>query len=290
MTDASACPDRSASEEAEEIGDPPQTIGYSGNLVGLPTQFVASCDFNEEPRPLHISGVREMNPKLFEMLDLASGMDEACQAFDTYMKAVFGLEPEQRKSEQRSGAAARRYRSSYLDLICGWAFDSNGSEGAVLKGWVESRFGIFPTFHHRPIARISTGAWTAYIEEKMGSRFHNNSIYSQLDLLYEFCQWAAPRLHPTKDRLTLYRGINGFTEHRVTKRLDKNHVVMRFNNLVSFSHDRDIASCFGDTILTVEVPLEKLVFFNTLLPMHALKGESEYLIIGGEYFAETSLL
>jgi len=200
------------------------------------------------------------------------------------MKAMFGLEPEQ----QRNGAA-HRYRSSYLDLLRGWAFDSNGPEGAVIKGWVESRFGIFPTYHKEQICRISTGAWTSYVEAKMASRFHNNSIYSQLDLLYEFCQWAAPPMHKGKTHLTLYRGINCFDEHRVAQKLDKHSFVVRLNNLVSFSGDREVATCFGDTILTVLVPLQKLVFFNTLLPMHALRGESEYLIIGGDYLVQTSV-
>lgn len=277
-------------EEAEEIGDPPRTIGHSTNLVGLPTNFLASCDFNDEPCPVHISGVREMNPGLFEMLALASGIEEAGQAFDSYMKAMFALEPEQQVTRPRRSTAARRYRSSYLDLIRGWGFDSNSPEGAVLKGWTESRFGIFPTFHKEPICRISTGAWTSYVEEKMASRFHNNSIYVQLDLLYEFCQWAAPQLHAGKSHLTLYRGVNAFDEHLITRRLDKNRVVMRLNNLLSFTRERDIASCFGDVILTVDVPLQKLVFFNTLLPMHALKGEGEYLVIGGDYLARTSMM
>lgn len=277
-------------EEAEEIGDPPRTIGHSTNLVGLPTDFLASCDFNDEPCPVHISGVREMNPRLFEMLALASGIAEAGQAFDSYTKAMFALEPEQQVVRPRPSTAARRYRSSYLDLIRGWGFDSNAAEGAVLKGWTESRFGIFPTFHKEPICRIATGAWTSYVEEKMASRFHNNSIYVQLDLLYEFCQWAAPQLHANKTHLTLYRGVNGFDEHLITRRLDKNRVVMRLNNLVSFTRERDVATCFGDVILTVDVPLQKLVFFNTLLPMHALKGESEYLVIGGDYLARTSMM
>ncbi len=230
-----------------------------------------------------------MNPKLFEMLGLAGSIEEAGEAFDRYMKAVFGLEPEQRETSRRAGAAARRYRSSYLDLIRGWGFDSNAAEGAVLKGWVESRFGIFPTYHKEPICQISTGAWTAYVEEKMGSRFHNNSIYTQLDLVYEFCRWAAPDLHQGKTHVTLYRGINSFEEHRIARRIDKKNVVMRLNNLVSFSRDRDVASCFGDMILTVDVPLQKLVFFASLLPMHALKGEGEYLVIGGDYLVETSV-
>jgi len=64
-------------EGAEEIGAPPQVVGHSTNLVGLPTDFIASRDFNDEPQSLHISGVREMNPQLFEMLSLAGSMAEA---------------------------------------------------------------------------------------------------------------------------------------------------------------------------------------------------------------------
>ena len=290
MAASDQIPSEPLSDDAEEIGDPPQVIGHSTNFVGLPTDFLASCDFNAEPCPVHIFGLHEMNPKLFEMLALAGAIEEAAEAFDSYMKAVFALEPEQQRDPTRPGTVARRYRSSYLDLIRGWAFDSNSAEGAVLKGWVESRFGIFPTYHKEPICRISTGAWTSYVEEKMASRLHNNSIYTQIDLLYEFCQWAAPRLHPGVTHLTLYRGINSFDEHRIARRLDKTHVVMRLNNLVSFSRERDVASCFGDTVLSVEVPLQKLVFFNTLLPMHALKGESEYLVVGGDYLVRTIVM
>lgn len=281
---------QSESEEAQEIGAPPKTIGHSSNLTGLPTKFIASCDFNAAPCPLHLSGVREMNPNLFEMLGLASDIAEAVEAFDRYMKAVFGLEPEQQPARERPHGGARRYRSSYLDLIRGWGFDSNGAEGAVLKGWVESRFGIFPTFHKEPICRVASGAWTTYVEEKMGSRFHGNSIYAQLDLVYEFCAFAAPLLHKDATHVRLYRGINSFEEHRIAHRIDKRHVVMRLNNLVSFSRDREVASCFGDIILTVDVPLPKLVFFSDLFPVHGLKGEGEYLVIGGDYQVETSCL
>jgi NAD+--dinitrogen-reductase ADP-D-ribosyltransferase len=43
-------------------------------------------------------------------------------------------------------------------------------------------------------------------------------------------------------------------------------------------------------ILSVDVPLQKLVFFTSLLPIHGLKGESEYLVIGGDYLVETSMM
>ena len=266
-------------------------LGHSTNLVGVPTEVLASSAFNDHPLPLHISGVREMNRNLFEMLAQAPDLADAGVAFACYMMAMFGIDPEQRESaiKAKSGAERRRYRSSFLRLIKGWGYDSNGPEGAVLKGWVESRFGIFPTFHKEIIERISSGIWTTYVEEKMSSRFHNNAIYIQLDLLFEFCQWALERFAaPGQTHLTLYRGINSFDEHQIVSRIDKHRVVMRLNNLTSFSSDRDIADCFGDTILTARVPISKVAFFNTLLSTHPLKGEGEYLVIGGEYCVSAS--
>jgi NAD+--dinitrogen-reductase ADP-D-ribosyltransferase len=267
-----------------------QPAGSSTNLVGLPTEFVASRDFHEQPMPLHISGVREMNATLFEMLSQAADLGEAGEAFMCYMTAMFGLDPEQREDGEKV-SGRRRYRSSFLRLVKGWGYDSNGPEGAVLKGWVESRFGIFPTYHKQPIRRISSGAWTTYVEEKMSSRFHNNAIHTQLDLVYEFCQWALARfVAPRESHLTLYRGTNSFDEHLIRERISKHSAVIRLNNLASFTADREVACCFGDIILTTRVPIAKLAFFNTLLSMHALNGEAEYLVIGGDYQVTASRL
>jgi len=260
--------------------------GHSINLVGRPTELLASFTFNEHPAPLHISGVREMNGSLFEMLEHATDLADAGEAFTCYMMAMFGIDPEQREDSRHrgNGAGGRRFRSSFLRLIKGWGYDSNGPEGAVLKGWVESRFGLFPTFHKEAIRRISTGPWTTYVEEKMSSRFHNNAIYVQLDLLFEFCQWALQRLvMPGQSHLTLYRGTSSFDEHQIVEKIDRHTVLMRLNNLTSFSSDRDIAGCFGDIILTARIPVCKVAFYNGLLATHPLKGENEYLVIGGEY-------
>jgi NAD+---dinitrogen-reductase ADP-D-ribosyltransferase len=263
-------------------------VGHSTNLVGLSTAFLADVAFNEVPRPLCISGVREMNGPLFEMLEQATDLTEAGEAFSKYMMAMFGIDAEQREDGATS-TQRRRYRSSWLRLVKGWGYDSNSPEGAVLKGWVESRFGIFPTYHKGVINRISSGVWTTYVEEKMSSRFHNNSILTQLDLLYEFCQWALHRFSaPGLSHIRLFRGINGFDEHPISHRIDKRTVVMRLNSLSSFTADRDIADCFGDIVLTAEVPLQKILFFNTLMSSHPLKGEGEYLVIGGDYVVRTS--
>ncbi len=257
-------------------------IGHSTNLVGRPSEWLASCNFNDAPVPLHIWGVREMNRSLFGMLEQAADLAEAGEAFSCYMMAMFGLDPEQRDAAAPGGK--RRYRSSFLRLIEGWGFDSNGAEGAVLKGWVESRFGVCPTFHKEIIELVSSNAWAVYVEEKMSSRFHNNAIWVQLDLLFEFCQWAIRRFaFPGETHLTLFRGVNAFDEHWIVERTAKREAVIRLNNLVSFSSDRGVACCFGDTILTARVPISKFLFFNNLFSLHPLKGEGEYLAIGGEF-------
>ena len=266
-----------------------QQCGHTTNLVGVPTGLLASAVFNEFPVPLRIAGVRETNHGLFTMLDRAASAEDAAQIFQDYMGVVFGLHQELR--QEADGHGVRRFRSSYLRLLKGWGYDNNSREGAVLKGWVESRFGLFPTYHRAAIVRFSSSAWMTYVEEKMSSRFHNNSIYVQLDLLYEFCQTMLARFFSVgRKTITLYRGVNDFIEHQLVERIDKRIVIIRLNNLISFSSERDIASQFGDNILEATVPLAKILFFNNLLPRHPLKGEAEYLVVGGDYKVSVAYL
>ena len=259
--------------------------GDGSNLVGVPAGFIAGTDFNDANRPLHIAGVREMNVSLFRMLERTMDEAEAGEVFTAYMATMFGLAS--RPAAPGEGER-RRYRTSYLRLLRGWAYDSNAPEGAVLKGWVESRFGLFPTYHREPLRRFDGHAWGRYVDDKMGSRFHNNAIFSQLDLLYEYAQWALRRGAPDRGPMKLFRGVNDFDEHPIVERIDKRRVILRLNNLVSFTSDRAIASCFGDRILQTEVPLAKVLFIPTLLPRHPLKGEDEILAIGGDYLVRAT--
>ena len=55
-------------------------IGHSSNLLGVPMELLVHRDFNDYPMPLHISGVREMNPNLFEMLARSSDLLDAGEA------------------------------------------------------------------------------------------------------------------------------------------------------------------------------------------------------------------
>lgn len=253
--------------------------GHSTNLVGVPAGLIASNAFNDYPLPLSIRGVRETSRALFAMLDQARNTAEAAEAFEKYLHAVFTIDaacPPARDGRYR-------FRASYRQLLEGWGYDANTPAGAVLKGWVESRFGLLPVFHKAPLRRVGSPAWVRYVEEKMSPRYHNNSINLQLDLLYEFCQWSRARFHSGARHITLYRGVNDFAEHEILARPNRHSALVRMNNLVSFSADHAVADTFGDTILEVRVPTAKLLFFRELLPNHPLSSESEYLVIGGDY-------
>lgn len=249
--------------------------------------LLGSPDFNAAPTDLHIACTRETNSRLFEMLGFSDSLNDAADAFYKYMVAVYGLEPEQATEDDTAQSGERQtkpYRSSFLRLLLGWGYDSNGPEGAVLKAWVESRFGLVPTFHKERIDDFADTAWMDYLVEKMTTPFHGNAIFSQLDLLYEYCQWAMSRyITSGAQHLTLYRGVNAFEGHEIIERLDRQNVIVRLNNLVSFTADREMADCFGETVLATQVPVSKIAFFNTLLPFYPLKGEGEYLVIGGHY-------
>lgn len=278
-------------EQATEVRRAAWRRGHGTNLIGVPSSAFASAAFNAASHPVHIAGVREMNIDLFRLLEGAETIADASQVFVAYMATMFGLvdEPKLAPQEAESKVPARRhYHSSYQRLLRGWAYDSNSPEGAVLKGWVESRFGLVPTYHREPITDFHSRAWTRYVEEKIGSRFHNNAIMSQLDLLYEYAQWVFSRFHPEQAHLRLFRGVNDFDEHQIVERRSKRQVVLRLNNLVSFTSERDMASWFGDRILEADVPSVKILFFNALLPRHALKGEGELLVIGGDYLVTAS--
>jgi NAD+--dinitrogen-reductase ADP-D-ribosyltransferase len=170
-------------------------------------------------------------------------------------------------------------------LLQGWGLDSNGPAGAVLKGWVESRFGLVPAFHGAPLARFPSPAWVNYLEQKAASRYHNNSIFQQLDLLFEFCQWMLARfaLLGAGPCATLWRGSTRCEEQIVSGSLRERRCTVRLNNLVSFSRGVAEAQCFGDWVLQARVPLAKLLLVPGLLNTTSLHGEAEVLAIGGDY-------
>ncbi len=254
-------------------------LGHSSNLISVPSGLLASTSFNDFPLPIGIKGVRETHHDLFQMLGTMSRPEMASAAFQNYMTKFFSLNRKQTKE--------RRFHASYLQVLKNWLFDSNSQGGAILKGWVESRFGLFPTFHKAPIRRFNSETWLTYVEEKMSSHFNNNDIHTQIDLLYEFCQWSLTRFFSTgKKHHRLYRGTNLLREHQIVHSLDSRSAILRLNNLSSFTSNRMIADEFGDFILEVEVPWVKILFFSKLLLSPTLQSESEYLVIGGDYLVK----
>ena len=66
----------------------------------------------------------------------------------------------------------------------------------------------------------------------------------------------------------------------------KKQLLLRLNNLNSFTDDFEHAWEFGSRVLKAEVPLVKILFRGGLLPRSLFKGEGEWLVIGGEYEVE----
>ena len=161
--------------------------------------------------------------------------------------------------------------------------DSNSIEGAVLKRWVESRMGITPLFHRTLIKDIHSEEYFDYSVDVMKGSARTNAIQSQLDILYEYCQYELIRKYSQTLIIPLYRGTYDASEHDVIEQIDRRSQIVRLNNLVSFTSDEERAWEFGSTVWEVFVPLSKVFFYNCLLPGSIMKGEGEYLVIGGEY-------
>jgi NAD+--dinitrogen-reductase ADP-D-ribosyltransferase len=262
---------------------------YATNLVGVPARVLASPAFNANPTLLTIAGTQEAHSGLFALLESSVDLHEAHDRFVHYLSISFGLrKPEAHELSAMGASEQRRWRSSWRKLLQGWGMDSNGAAGAVLKGWVESRFGLVPSFHKAPLARFPSPAWISYLQEKASNRINNNNIYQQLDLLYEFCQWSLRRIGSKNSstpvqHLHLWRGSNQCEEQVIAGRLQNRRCTVRLNNIVSFSLSPEDASCFGDWVFEVQVPVCKVIVFPDLMPGQVLQGEQEVLALGGDF-------
>ncbi|MCC7219539.1 MAG: NAD(+)--dinitrogen-reductase ADP-D-ribosyltransferase, partial [Candidatus Contendobacter sp.] len=100
-----------------------------------------------------------------------------------------------------------------------------------------------------------------------------------------YCQYELHRSQPDALHLSLYRGFNQFSDDQMLVKLDRRRLIVLLNNLSSFSVNRERAEEFGDHLLRVQVPISKIFFYNRALP-GMLKGEDEYVVIGGIYEVE----
>lgn len=256
------------------------------NRCNVPAVILGSLTFQRFPTPLQLDSVAELHADLFLRLDRIADKADRAGAFCDYLTVHFCLEElEKAGLTERS---KKRAKANWMRVLRGWSFDSDGREGAILKGWVESRFGLLPRFHGEPLRDFSGPAYLHYQEMRSSGLYGTNALESQLDLLYAYSQYEFRRSSPDEKHIELYRGINHIAEHEVLTGSRSRQVVL-FNNLVSFTASRERAGEFGDYILSARIPTAK-VFFNCQLLPGVLKGEDEYLVIGGVYDIAISTL
>ncbi len=244
----------------------------------LPPWAIACQAFQDDPQPLEIDGVRATDRRLFALLAATADPVQRGQVFHDYLSVKFRLH----EWSQHQASARASLRHSYLRFLTNWGADSNGHAGAVLKAWVESRFGLRATYHQGRLD-VDPAAQARYAADRMRGSAQTFGVSMQLDLLYTFCQDELARRHPDRRHLTLYRGTHDPEEYAVSDGAVHDATIVRLNNLSSFTSDREVAWEFGSSVWAVQVPLAKIVFFSGLLPRHLLEGESEFLVLGGEY-------
>lgn len=247
------------------------------NRCNLPAVVLGSLTFQRYPAELLLDGVAELHRNLFDRLELASPESRA-EVFRDYLTVHFRLErPEEMGlSQHRKGRA----KANYITMIRGWSFDADSREGAVLKGWVQSRFGLTPRYHGQPLRDPSGSAYRRYQEMRAQGLYGTNAIEAQLDLVYTFCQFELACRHHGARHVTLYRGVNRLADHEVLESRGRGQHVVLLNNLNSFTCSRDRACEFGDYILAADIPLTKIFFHCGLMP-GVLQGEDEFLVVGG---------
>jgi NAD+---dinitrogen-reductase ADP-D-ribosyltransferase len=250
------------------------------NRCNLPPWVIASRHFAEDPRPLELQGVRDSNRFLFQALDQEPDPARRGQKFHDWLSVRFQLH---HWEAQATDTARRSLKNSYVRFLRGWGVDSSSIEGAVLKSWVESRIGLPPTYHKGRIEGVESEAYQLYAADRTRGSARTSAILDQLDLLYEFGQYELARRRPGERWVTLWRGVHEEEERDVLERKGTRDLVVRLNALASFTEDREAAWEFGYAVWEARVPLAKVFFFPGLLPASLLKGEGEWLVIGGEY-------
>jgi NAD+--dinitrogen-reductase ADP-D-ribosyltransferase len=262
------------------VSKPAAARAHTLNLCEVPPWVIGSQEFNSAPRPLEIQGVRRAHRFLFERLGRETDAGTRARLFLDYTDVAFQLH-QWRAEASHSGR--RSLRNSYLRFLRGWMVDSNSVEGAVLKGWVESRIGLSPTYHRGPLADLHGDAYFRYALDRMRGHACTSAIHAQLDLLFEFVQHELALRTGGESHQTLFRGVHDLSEHEILDDLGRGGLLVRLNNLNSFTWDFERAWEFGTRVLEARVPLAKIFFRSDLLPVPVLQGEQEVLVIGGEY-------
>jgi NAD+---dinitrogen-reductase ADP-D-ribosyltransferase len=261
----------------------PESFPHILNLCNLSPWAIADRAFQQNPQALEINGVVRTDGRLFRHLETIPDPSHRGRVFHEYLSVKFGLHT----AAAYTGSARKSIRQNYIQFILGWQSDSNGLSGAVLKGWVESRFGL-PTLYHGGVLERDPEARQRFAHHRMQGAARTIAVAMQLDLLYTFCQFELSRRYPETSHLRLFRGTHDPEEYEIRQHADKKALV-RLNNLSSFTSNIETAWEFGSLVWEAEIPLSKIIFFSGLLPTDLLAGESEFLVLGGDIEVRTRL-
>ena len=249
------------------------------NRCNLPAKIVGGITYQEQPSPIQIDGVLPTHQILFDELRKIENSNDRRQFFLRYMDDYFSL-TNGYNAENSTPLACDRSRAHFLTLLRGWFFNTEGREAAILKGWVESRFGLIPRFHRGKILAAEDETYSRYMIQRCAGLYNTNALEAQVDLLYSYCQYEISLQFPNTTHIELFRGVNDFTSHEILDENKNHNVVLLLNNLNSFSQNKLTASEFGDTVYAAKIPLSKVLFFSNLLPTIA-SSEFEVSVIGG---------
>lgn len=258
----------------------PRSARLPINRCNLPAAIVGSLTFQRYPTPLLLDGVAELHRSLFAKMDRLALAHQRAELFRDYLTVHFRLERPEEIGFTENVCKNRNYRvrANWMRAIRGWAFDPDGREAAVLKGWVESRFGLTPRHHVTGLHDPAGEAHRRYEQMRAEGLYGTNALEAQLDLVYTYCQYEFVR-RQAPSHLLLYRGVNRLDNYEILQ-ADDRRLVLLLNNISSFSRERERACEFGDIVLCAEIPVVKVLFHYQLLS-GVLQGEGEYLVIGG---------
>lgn len=251
------------------------------NRCNLPASILGNHTYQQKPIPLKLDCVMELHVEFFRSIKSVQSAEHRSLLFREYMACAFLLGNSEEAGLDQSNSHKSRHKLDYLKLLRGWMFNADSIEGAIMKRWVESRFGLLTINHAGLLGQTNNNAERNYLNGFTEGLYNSNALESQLDLLYSYCQYELSE----PKHYQLYRGVNNLNQHTIIRESKDNEALLLLNNLNSFSDDLLTSETFGDLILDIKVPSSKIVYFPGLLS-GTLKGESEYLVIGGVYRAK----
>ena len=233
--------------------------------------------FQEDPSPIHLGRIQLEHEGLWQVLDRIDEAEERARLFHDYVVQCHLFHEERSKRPPMK----ELNRHSYGSLLRGWGYDSDGRSGEILRGWAQHRFGLRPIFYG---ATSETRLEDAENMVRNAYGVNLAHIYTQLDLLYTFCQKEFIRNDLIS--LTLFRGTHDAQHYCIKnshEELGKRQELIELNCLSSFTKNPETAWEFGSCVWKVQVPCAKIMYYSGLMPQGWLASEQEYLVLGGDY-------